>query len=84
MTKNSKTGKVKREEWGKRKKEENVRKKGRKGRNRSKKEGKYLNFVSLFNKGPYDRQKKYAKKTGKNFKKIQTGGMGGGDFARVP
>ena len=77
MTKNSKAGRVKREEWGKRKKEENVRKKGRKGRNRSKKEGKYLNFVSLFNKGPYDRQKSM-QKTGKNFKKFQTGGRGVG------
>ena len=42
---------------------------GRKEGNSSMKEGKFPYFVSLFDIGPYERQK-----TGKNQKKIQGGG----------
>ena len=62
--------------WGKRKKGEKRREKGGKEGNRSKKEGKYPYFVSLFN------PKKVPKKTRKNFKKFQ--GVGGKKISGWP
>ena len=65
-------------EGKKRKKREEQRKKGRQRRGKReekkgivvKKKGKYPYFVSLFNIGPYDRQKK-SPKIGKNFRIFQ-------------
>ena len=55
-----------REEWGKREKEEKGEKEGKED-NSIQREGQFPYFVSLFNIGPYDRQKKSEK--GKNFNK---------------
>ena len=74
MTKNNKENKTGKRfegvirEKGTKKGRKNREKRKRKG-NRSKKEGNCPYFVSLFNIGPYVRQKSL-QKTGKNFKKF--------------